>query len=120
MKSITEKMNEKRALLITLPSKIKWEDYEKELEAVKDEQEVMNFKVPFAPKNTDGIERVYLVHKGYIVGWQKFIGISDKSFRCTTTNRDWRGNFLQRTGKFHKIEPIPYKGFQGFRYYYYE
>ena len=26
------------------------------------------------------------------------------------------GKFIQRSGEFFKIEPIPMKGFQGFRY----
>ncbi len=110
----------KNALLITLPSSIKWEDYEKELKAVEDESQVMNFKVPFLPKNTDNIKRVYLVYQGNIIGWQKFVGTSDKPFKCTTTDKNWEGKFIQRTGTFHKIEPIPCKGFQGFRYYDYD
>ena len=110
----------RNALLITLPSSIKWEDYEKELKAVEDESQVMNFKVPFLPKNIHHIKRVYLVYKGNIVGWQKFVGTSDKPFKCTTTDKNWEGKFIQRTGQFHKIEPIPCVGFQGFRYYGYE
>ena len=110
----------KNALLITLPSSIKWEDYEKELKAVEDESQVMNFKVPFLPKNIHHIKRVYLVHQGNIVGWQKFVGTSDKPFKCTTTDKNWEGKFIQRTGPFHKIEPIPCVGFQGFRYYDYD
>lgn len=113
-------LRKKNALLITLPSSIKWEDYEKELKAVEDESQVMNFKVPFLPKNTHHIKRVYLVYQGNIVGWQKFVGTSDKPFKCTTTDKNWEGKFLQRTGPFHKIEPIPCKGFQGFRYYDYD
>jgi len=122
MKSLNHFIKESQniALLITLPSSIKWEDYEKELDAVKDESQVMNFKVPFLPKDTSKIERVYLVHQGNIVGWQKFVGTSDTPFKCTTTDKNWEGKFLQRTGEFHKIDPIPYKGFQGFRYYHYE
>ena len=105
------------ALLITLPSCIKWEDYEKELRLAEDESQIMNFKVPFLPKCTKNIERVYLIHLGYIVGWQKFIGVDIKKFKCTTTGTEWNGKFIQRTGKFHKIDPIPHKGFRGFRYY---
>ena len=119
MIDLKDKIKQHKALLITLPSSIKWEDYEKEFDAVKDEKQVMNFKVPFLPKDTKSIERVYLVYKGNIVGWQKFVGTSDKPFDCTTTGKSWTGNFLQRTGEFHKINPIPYKGFQGFRYYSY-
>lgn len=116
MKSIVETLNNSRALLITLPSSLSWEDYEKELKAVENETQVMNFKVPFIPKHTEGIERVYLVYKGNIVGWQKFVGTSDRPFKCTTTYKNWNGKFLQRTGPFHKIKPVPYKGFRGFRY----
>ena len=120
MNDLKDTLKKNKALLITLPSSIKWEDYEKELDNVKDERQVMNFKVPVLPKDTKEIERVYLIHKGYIVGWQKFVGTSDKPFDCTTTGKSWNGKFLQRTGEFHKINPIPHKGFQGFRYYYYD
>lgn len=119
MKNLSDIMKH-NALLITLPSSIKWEDYEKELKAVEDESQVMNFKVPFLPKDVKNIQRVYLVHQGNIVGWQKFVGTSDEPFKCTTTNKDWEGKFIQRTGPFYKIDPIPYKGFQGFRYYDYD
>ncbi len=46
--------------------------------------------------------------------------IDEKSFDCTTTGKHWEGKFIQRTGVFHKIDPIPIKGFQGFKYYNYE
>ena len=119
---IQSRLNEgkRNALLITLPSSIKWEDYEKELKAVEDESEVMNFKVPILPKDTSNIKRVYLVYKGNIVGWQKFVGTSDKPFKCTTTDKNWDGKFLQRTGPFHKIDPIPCVGFRGFRYWHFD
>jgi len=119
---IQSKLNEgkRNALLITLPSSIKWEDYEKELKGVEDESQVMNFKVPILPKDTSNIKRVYLVYKGNIVGWQKFVGTSDKPFKCTTTDKNWDGKFLQRTGPFHKIDPIPCVGFRGFRYWHFD
>lgn len=119
---IQSKLNEgkRNALLITLPSSIKWEDYEKELKTVEDESQVMNFKVPILPKDTSNIKRVYLLYKGNIVGWQKFVGTSDKPFKCTTTDKNWDGKFLQRTGPFHKIDPIPYVGFRGFRYWHFD
>lgn len=119
---IQSKLNEgkRNALLITLPSSIKWEDYEKELKTVEDESQVMNFKVPILPKDTSNIKRVYLLYKGNIVGWQKFVGTSDKPFKCTTTDNNWDGKFLQRTGPFHKIDPIPCVGFRGFRYWHFD
>ena len=119
LKEYEQPVTEHTALLITLPSTFEWSDYEEELAAVTDESYVMNFKVPFLPKNIEGITRVYLVYRGNIVGWQKFVGCSTDDFTCTTTGKGWKGKFLQRTGPFHKITPIPYKGFQGFRYYKY-
>ena len=44
-------------VIITIPKKIKWEDYEKELETVADGSQMMLFKVPF--KN-----RPFLVSNG--------------------------------------------------------
>jgi len=115
MRSLIETL-EKRNVIITLPSKIEWSDYEKELDAVKDESQVMNFKVPFLPKHKP--EKVYVCYRGNIVGWMKCCGTVDgKSFDCTATNKHWEGKFIQRTGEFHKIEPIPMKGFRGFRYF---
>ena len=65
MNNLKDTLKKNKALLITLPSSIKWEDYEKELDNVKDEKQVMNFKVPVLPKDTKEIERVYLIHKGF-------------------------------------------------------
>lgn len=120
VRGTTPTWKKKNALLITLPSSIEWNDYEKELKTVEDESQVMNFKVPFLPKNIKDIKRVYLVYKGNIVGWQKFVGTSEQPFKCTTTDKKWDGKFLQRTGPFHKIEPIACVGFRGFRYYSYD
>lgn len=115
MRSLRETL-ETKDIVITLPSNIDWQDYEKELEKVKDESQVMNFKVPFLPKRQP--QKVYLVYKGNVVGWMKCCGMLDrKSFDCTTTGKHWEGKFIQRTGEFHKIEPIPMKGFQGWRYF---
>ncbi len=115
MKPIKDYLN-KKSIIITLPSNIKWEDYEKELEKVKDEKECLNFKVPFLPKVQP--DKVYLCYKGNVIGWMKCCGLKNGEFDCTTTGEHWQGKFIQRTGEFHKITPIPYKGFQGFRYYY--
>lgn len=40
-----------KAICITIPKKIKWEDYKKELKAVEDGSQVLNFKVPNLPKD---------------------------------------------------------------------
>ena len=46
----------------------------------------------------------------------KIVGLVKDDFNCTTTDKHWSGNFIQRSGKFNHITPIPMKGFQGFRY----
>ena len=119
VKEETEKMaNMPSAIIVTLPKSIKWKDYEKELNAVKDYSQVMNFKVPSMPKNIGYIKRCYIVYDGYVRGWQKVVGhLENTEFNCTTTGKGWSGNFIQRSGPFHKIVPIPMKGFMGWRYF---
>lgn len=104
--------------MITLPKSVKWDDYEKELAAVKDYEQVMNYKVSSIPKDIDQIKRCYLVYDGFIRGWQEVVGHEKgKTFDCTTTGKNWSGNFIQRSGPFHYlINPIPMKGFMGWRY----
>ena len=103
-------------IVITLPSNIEWSDYEKELKVVEDETQVLNFKVPRLPINTEIGNKCYLCYRGNIIGWMKIVGLINNNFNCTTTGKNWSGNFIQRSGKFNKINPIPMKGFQGFRY----
>lgn len=103
-------------IIVTVPKSISWEEYQKEIDAVKDGNQVMNFKVNHLPKTNIG-NRCYIVYDGAIRGWMEIVGLSDKGFTCTTTGRVWDGKFIQRSGPFHNIEPIPMKGFQGFRYF---
>jgi hypothetical protein len=103
-------------IIITLPSKINWDDYQKELDAVKGGKAVLNFKVPFFPKETGVGCKCYLIYKGYVRGWMKIVGMVEKEFNCEVTGKKWKGKFIQRSGEFNKIPPIPMKGFQGFKY----
>jgi hypothetical protein len=112
---LRESLQNDRDIIITLPKSVKWSDYEKELKVVDDFSEVMNFKVNHFPKTKIG-SKCYLVYNGYIIGWMKIVGMSEKEFNCSTTGKKWNGKFIERSGPFHKIEPIPMKGFQGFRY----
>lgn len=110
------------SIAITLPATIEWSDYQKELDAVKDGKQVLNFKVSFLPKKEkrDLIKKCYLVWRGYIIGWQRVCGfIENTEFNCTTTGKQWNGNFIQRTGEFHKLDtPIEMSGFRGWKYIY--
>ena len=106
------------SICITIPKKIKWEDYEKELKAVEDESKEMNYKIPTLPKDVHAGDRCYVCHDGFIKGWMKIsnIGKRDK-FNCTATGNEWDEGFcVSRTGKFHYLDnPIPMKGFMGYR-----
>lgn len=116
IKQILREATQPRDIIITLPKSVDWKDYEKELEAVKDGKEVMNFKLNALPKTAIG-NKCYVVHNGQIKGWMKIVGVSHKDFVCSTTGKHWKGNFVERSGEFHYIDPTPMKGFQGFRYY---
>ena len=109
-------MVKNKNIIITLPAKVKWEDYQKELDAVEWNKLVLNFKVPYFPQETAIGCKCYLVHKGYIRGWMKIVGFHEDDFICEITGKHWKGKFIERSGKFYKITPIPMKGFQGFRY----
>lgn len=105
-------------IVITIPKSIKWEDYLKELKAVESGEQTMFFKVPTLPKKANVGDRCYLCHNGLVIGYMNitWMGVMSE-FTCTTTIHVWpEGNYIGRSGKFTYIKPIPYKGFQGYRY----
>jgi hypothetical protein len=109
-----------RDIIITLPATIAWADYEKELANVRDNGDILNFKIPSVPKEAKPGARCYLVHKGFIRGWMTITHIGKRSaFTCQTTGIPFKaGIYVQRAGMFHPLQtPVPHKGFQGFRYF---
>jgi len=103
-------------IIITIPAKIEWEDYKKELSKVENGVGILNFKVSKFPKDAHVGNKCYVVHRGFIKGYMIISGFSEKNFKCQITGKKWVGKFIERTGKFHYIEPEPMYGFQGFRY----
>ena len=109
----------KIAICITLPSKIKWSDYQKELEKVKYGDYQMNFKLPTIPKKVHIGDRCYICHKGKLIGWMQIVDIKQlNDFDCLTTGTHWKsGCYICRSGKFHYLtQDISMKGFQGYKY----
>lgn len=108
-------MSEGRDIVITLPKTIAWSNYELELSEAE-KGAVMNFKVPFFPKDCIG-GKCYVVHDGKVKGWMTITGVSEKEFQCETTGTTWSGKFIERSGKFNKLkDSVDMKGFQGWRY----
>jgi len=104
-------------IIITLPQKIEWKDYQRELDTVSDFSHVMRFKVGRLPKQNIIGNRCYLVWRGKIRGWMTITGMKTGSFTCSTTGTKWKGNFIERSGPFVRIIDEPYKPFQGWRYF---
>lgn len=115
---LEEIFTQKRSIIITLPSSVTWKNYEDELKNVENYKQVLNFKVSHFPKGIHAGDKCYVVHQGFVKGWMEIVGFSEKQFTCSTTKKKWDGKFIERSGPFHYLnEKIPYKGFQGFRYF---
>ena len=119
LKEILEEIfKNKRSIIITLPSTTNWDDYEEELKKTENYKQVLNFKVSHFPKGINKGDKCYIVHQGFVKGWMEIVGFSEKQFTCSTTKKKWDGKFIERSGPFHYLnEKIPYRGFQGFRYF---
>lgn len=108
-----------RNIAITVPKTIKWEQYEKEIDTVRDGEKEMNYRLPTLPKDTEVGDRCYICYNGQLIGWMEITGISKRDgFKCSTTGRNWDdGNYISRSGEFHYLKnPVPMKGFMGYRY----
>lgn len=112
--TINEFKNRPRDIIITIPKSVKWSEYEEELKAAE-RGEILNYKVQYFPKTEIG-NKCYICYNGFIIGYHKICGMSEKEFMCTTRNQAWTGKFVERTGRLHKIDPIPMAGFRGYRY----
>ena len=105
-------------IVITIPSSTDWNEYKKELDAAENDGQILNYKVTAFPKHAGVGSKCYVVHKGYIRGYQIISGFSVQDFQCTTTGKYWAGKFIQRSGKFYKLDKqIACTGFRGFRYF---
>lgn len=117
--SIINKISQtKRSLIITLPEKTRWEDFAEELKKVENYKKIINFKVHNFPNGITKGDKCYLVHNDYIIGWMEIVGFREKTYYNHSIKKRCQGKFIERSGPFHYMsERIPYKGFQGFRYF---
>lgn len=101
LKQILEEIfKSERSLIITLPSKIQWNDYEKELRKAANYKYVLNFKVHNFPKGIHKGDKCYIVHNGYIKGWMEITGFSEETFQCTTTKQNGKVNLFKEADHF--------------------
>lgn len=104
--------------IITLPQRVEWLDYERELAAVTDRTSVLNYRVHRAPKAMRPGDRCFLVWRGRVRGWMEIVGVVEhpQGFTCQTTGVYWRpGIYIQRAGEFHLIDGPVMLGFRGVR-----
>ena len=106
--------------VVTLPKKVEWSAYTKELQAVADDSRVMNFRVPHIPREMQNGDRCFVVWRGKVRGWMSVVGtrISGEPWTCTSTGTQWpAGKYIMRSGKFHEVDGPDMRGFQGIRKY---
>lgn len=104
--------------LITVPKTIVWSDYKKELDAVADGSQVMNYRVRYIPKDMVVGDRCFIVYDGRVRGWMEIVGLqtADKAWQCTTTGDFWpAGKYIQRSGPFNEVDGPEMLGFRGVR-----
>lgn len=108
-----------RCWALTLPQRIEWADYGRELTAVADGKSVMNYRTARAPKDMKPGDRCYVVHRGRVRGWMAVTDVvnRDEPWTCSTTGAQWpAGTYVQRSGPFHPVEhDWPMQGFRGVR-----
>lgn len=110
----------RREWALTLPQTVAWEDYERELAAVRDRTAVLNYRVRYAPKGMRAGDRCYLVWRGRVRGWMEVTDVvyHEVGFTCLTTGAQWPpGYYIQRSGPFHHVEGPEMTGFRGVRGY---
>ncbi len=106
--------------VITLPKTVRWEDYQKEIDAVRDGSLVMNYKTRYFPKEMSSGDRCYLVWDGKVRGWMEIVNMAElkDGFKCKTTGAHWEpGKYIQRSGPFNVVDGPDMQGFRGIRKY---
>jgi len=104
--------------VVTLPQKVEWSDYERELEAVRDRSGVLNYRLMLLPLRVNAGDRCFIIWRGRVRGWMEISGVArwPEGFTCQTTGLFWPpGHYLQRSGPFHPVDGPEMRGFRGIR-----
>lgn len=102
--------------VITIPQTVKWEDYQRELDAAADCSQTMSYRLPHRV-GVDVGDRCFVVWRGLVRGWMCIVNAGNMpAFKCTTTGVEWpAGFFINRSGPFHPVQGPAMKGFRGIR-----
>lgn len=108
-------------IVITWPKSRPLQSYLEQLEVASKLGENISFRVSSLPKWRAFGTRCYVVYDGYIRGYNYLIDAyyaNGNTIKDPITGKFWpEGNYLVRNPIWHKIDLVPMKGFQGFRYY---
>lgn len=110
-------------IILTWPKKRSLDSYLKECEKAAQMGRIVGYSAQNRPRSQRG-DRSYMVHDGAIRGWLEITQVisyesHSPDFVDPSTGKVWRGGgrwIIVRNPVWHRIEPIPMKGFRGFRY----
>lgn len=106
-------------IIVTIPKKMlaQVEEEERQAEAarLRGEEIYYFWKLGQVPKHLNIGNRCYFVWDGAMRAYHKVVGLA-KDMTCQTTGTFYPGLSVVLDPVIHEIEPIPMKGFQGYRY----
>lgn len=106
------------SIVVTWPKKRSLESYLSELRTAEAQGKVIHFRVPSYPTIPYG-GRCYMVHDGFVRGYLITLGFSNGTGVIDPiTGEIWPfGKYVVRNPHWNPVDPVPMKGFQGWRYY---
>lgn len=113
-------------LILTWPRTRPLDSYVEEMKRAERLGQVVNFRVhnkPTLKVQGDDWERAWMVHDGKVRGYSHIVEIAERGIgEVLRVQSDPRGGYwppgvyVVREAIFFQVEPIPMRGFQGFRY----
>lgn len=116
----------KRDVVITWPKTKRLDDYLRACTGAWMRHEDINYRISKPPHFEFGAfaerpGRVYIVHDGFVRGYHelKFVIYRDDHEVLSTEGKGYwpAGWYLVRNPEWNEVDPVPMRGFQGWRYY---
>lgn len=105
-------------IVVTWPKSRELQSYLDELAKAHQQGLVINYRVSVLPRAVP--ERCYMVHDGAVRGWNRVLGMGDRTDVVDPITQSLMepGVFITRDPVWHPLaDPIPMRGFQGWRYF---